>query len=220
MMSVVPDVSLNMESDLVKTIDPEAHELAAQLVFADVSQRDKLLSTGHTMFEAQFQPLIVDNVCLVTVFVVDNTAIIPYKYQTIELENGDKYVVIDPDYSSFFREQRFTAATKDLRESGLFDFIAQIEKIYLEHYVLVKRHLTQQFLANGSVNPQFAPGRWIFTVSAGSLEATKTLTFTVLQTTLFFILSQTNQLQHTNHMEHYVCDNQSFQSTKIIPVFP
>lgn len=167
-MSVVPDVSLNVDSDLVKTVDPNAHELAAQLVFANVSQRDKLLSTGHTMFEAQFQPLIVDNVCLVTVLVVDNTAIIPDKYQTIELENGDKYVVIDPDYSSFFREQRFTAATKDLRESELFDFIAQIEKIYLEHHVLVKRHLTQQFLANGSINPQFAPGRWIFTVSAGS----------------------------------------------------
>lgn len=28
-----------------------------------------------------------------------------------------------------------------------------------EYHVLVKRHLTQQFLANGCVNPQFALGQ-------------------------------------------------------------
>lgn len=168
MVSVIPDVSLNVESNLVKTIDPRAHELAARLVYADTSQRGRLLSVGRCVYEAQFQPLMVDDVCLVTVLVVHETATVPDKYHTIELKTGDKYVVIDHDYSGFFREQRFIAATKDLRESGLFDFIAQIEKVYLEHHVLVKRHLTQQFLSNGNTNPQFAPDRWIFTVSAGS----------------------------------------------------
>ena len=168
-VKVKPDSSLNVEAELVKTVQPVAHELAAKIVYAaDVHERNKLLAAGRHVREAQFQPISIDGVDVVAVSIIDECAEFPCKYNSDIVEKNGKYLIVDRDYVGFFANERFAAATKKLREDSIFDSIAGIDKFYLEYNVLVKRHLTQQYLTEGRSNPEFAPGRLVFTVSAGS----------------------------------------------------
>merc|ERR1739848_810185 len=118
--------------------------------------------------EAQFQPLYLDGADKVVVL-LKNPDHTPQGYDT-HVVDGKTYVIIDPDYSGFFNEQRFRSATEALRDCGTFSHITHIVKVYLPNHVLYKEHPVQHYLPGGKVNPQYEPDKVIYTISVGSDE--------------------------------------------------
>ena len=161
----IANCSLNTTSDLISGMESLLAANVDVAAFLNTEDKEAVLDSGCQVIEAQFQPLQIDGGDKVVV-VLKNLEHTSTEFESCQKE-GVKYLIIDTDYAGFFRNQRFTSATVALQACGSFPHIAQIKKVYLDNYVLYKEHAVQQFLTGGRVNPQYAPDKVVYTISAG-----------------------------------------------------
>ena len=181
--------SLNMDCELLTSVDAKCHEYVASFLQSNHADRESILKSGTEVIEAQFEPVMVNDHQHVAVLITCGNDINPGPFTIHNDDNGDKYLLVDADYASFFREQRFASTTKTLRDNGLFEKISSIRKVYLSHGGLYKDHRVQHYLPGGKVNPQFddtKPTQEVFTLAVGNGTREEVLKYALFGEQLMF----------------------------------
>jgi hypothetical protein len=178
-MPAVADICLNTSSEMVKAVAQNSYVTAENYIKGSLAMRRDMENAGTTIFEVQFQPRLLNGIDVVTALWKDDKAQIPtYDLEVIVDEIEDlHYIVVDKDYKTFFKEQRFATATATLKAKGIYDKLALIKKVYMKNFVLMKEHPPQKYLTGGRLNPQYAVGRIVYTVSAGSEKQEEIIKF-------------------------------------------
>ena len=171
-VNFAPHVSLNTSNALVQTVDiHRVSEDVALFLSLEPADKETFLAKGKEVWEAQFLPLLIGGIDQVVVLLTSPDC--PPTAYAPATRDGCHYLLIDDDYESFFREQRFKAATEALQECGAYPHIAKMRKVYLPNHILYKEHAPQPYLRKGIINPHAEQCRSkgvkeIYTISAGA----------------------------------------------------